>query len=677
MKYILVSFLLLTLSFPTCGQGLKELLLQLETAPTDSLTISAYQQLINHYRYSNSDSASYYADKGLSYAREKKYTQGEGIMINTLGQVNERHGLLEVAKVQYLEARSIFMKTQFTKGIAGTTNGLGVIAGKTGEYHEATRHFLDALKLFESINDKHGVVQTYIKLGVVSDHLDNPDEALQYYLKAEVLNDGAPTDNASLTLLNNIGIIYGKRNDISTALKYFHKGLNASDPKRSTGVHIALLGSLGIAYEKSGKPDSALHYQEQALSLARENALPEEEARALVNLASLYRRSDRSKSMELLTTALAITQRIHHLNLMTEVYGSMVDLFKDGGDYKEALVLVEERQLLKDSLLSLQKSKEIANLQALRKVARQENEIKTLAVKNEQSILQRDIMIAIVLVAVAIIGIVWHFNTKISTLNARLLRQQEELKHSNTVKDKLFSILGHDLRAPLTRVIGLLNVLTVNGQAKDEAEIIEKLRNQSRNTLETLDNLLVWGQRQLKGIRLNQQIISAKEQIQTSIALVADYAGQKKISIVDHTPSDLHIFADPSHFDFVMRNLLSNAVKFSHSGTTVAISAFASGIQQVTFAIKDSGVGIAKEMQDHIFTAGTGSLRGTWDEKGTGIGLMLCREYIAENGGRLWLESEPGKGATFFFCLSQKTSAKIAGGHHPAGKGHQVISVPS
>src|SRR5690606_14953083 len=115
---------------------------------------------------------------------------------------------------------------------------------------------------------------------------------------------------------------------------------------------------------------------------------------------------------------------------------------------------------------------------------------------------------------------------RVSNLNTQLIRKQIELKNSNDNKDKLLSILGHDLRAPLNRVIGLLDLLSMQQKGSDESGIIEKLRQQSQGTLETLDNLLMWGQNQLKGIKLNQQTLHAKEQISRCIVLSSEYASQ-------------------------------------------------------------------------------------------------------------------------------------------------------
>src|SRR5690606_26428280 len=209
-------------------------------------------------------------------------------------------------------------------------------------------------------------------------------------LKAEGINAVTASSNATLTLLNNIGIIYGRRGEYRTALTYFQRGIRQSDPSQHINAHIALLGSLGIAYQRIGMQDSAWHYQQQAMSMSRLNQLPEEEARSLVNLAALVADPDPDQSLRLLNQALDIAKRIHQLVLITEIYESMIDIHKGQNEFRMAMELAEKRQQLKDSLFSIEKAREIPNLQATQELARQENEIRHLALQNEKSKVQRN-----------------------------------------------------------------------------------------------------------------------------------------------------------------------------------------------------------------------------------------------------------------------------------------------
>src|SRR5690606_4413883 len=222
----------------------------------------------------------------------------------------------------------------------------------------------------EKIGSAGGVMQTFIKLGVVNDHLNDLDKALEYYLKAADLNERLGDRRTSATLLNNIGIIYGKRNELRTALHYFQAGLRFTEGVPLSEVGIILLSSVGLAYDKLGMSDSAWYYQQMALSRARESNMPELEARALVNLAALVKANDPVQSLELLERALTMSKSISNLKLMSEIYEAMILVYKDLEDFQTALVLTEEREILKDSLFSLQKAKEIANLIATQELAR-------------------------------------------------------------------------------------------------------------------------------------------------------------------------------------------------------------------------------------------------------------------------------------------------------------------
>lgn len=651
MKYTNVLWFILLLPLTVNAQSTRQILARLDNETSDSSRTAAYQELVRAYRFSNEDSARFFAQQGLAWARAHSYRPGEARMLLALAAVNDQHGHLETAREQYTEARMIFGEVGDTIGIAETTNGLGVVAGRTGKYDEAMRLFLEALNLFEKTGSKRGVMQTYIKLGVVNDFLGDLDKSLEYYLEAAKLNEIFGDARSSATLLNNIGVIYGKRSEFNTALRYFRKGLTFTEGGPVSEIHIILLSSIGLAYDKIDMDDSAWHYQQLALSSAREINMPELEARSLVNLAALLRETDPRQSLELLERALTMLQSISHLTLITEVYEAMIDVHKDLKEFNTALVLTEKRQAIKDSLFSLQKAKEIANLIATQELARQENEMRSLEMRTEKSIMQRNIMIVVSILALAMVATIWYYNRKIFRLNGALVRKQRELKESNAIKDKLFSILGHDLRAPLGRVIGLLGLLSMRNPSAEEQDIIDKLRHQASITLETLDNLLAWGRRQLKGIRLHQQIVDVRAQLNNSIMLNEDYARQKNVTIETSVPDDLRVHVDPVHFDFVIRNLVSNAIKFSHSGGSVTIKTSHASEEYVVFAVADSGVGMSEEMREEIFNAGAKSAPGTWNEKGTGIALMLCREYITQNGGFLWVESSEGEGSTFYFTL--------------------------
>ncbi len=180
---------------------------------------------------------------------------------------------------------------------------------------------------------------------------------------------------------------------------------------------------------------------------------------------------------------------------------------------------------------------------------------------------------------------------------------------------------------------------------------MENLRAHSKASLETFDKLLFWGKSLVKGISLQQQNIQTAEYINDSLELRKINTNEKNITINNRTPSDLTVYSDPSIFDFIIRNLVANALKYTPKNGTIEINSDRVSKPGFTiFSVTDSGIGIDKNLLPTIFSSLKSRL-GTENEKGNGIGLMLCKEFAVQNGGDIWVESIEGKGSTFYFSV--------------------------
>ncbi len=163
--------------------------------------------------------------------------------------------------------------------------------------------------------------------------------------------------------------------------------------------------------------------------------------------------------------------------------------------------------------------------------------------------------------------------------------------------------------------------------------------------------MFAWGKAQLQGIEVNKADFLAKELIDRCITLLAPQASQKNITIKDNAPANLKVHADADHFEFVIRNLLSNAIKFSHPGGIIEVEAKIQDNNEAVFSVSDHGVGITKAQQ-HIFLTGNLSTSfGTAKEKGSGLGLLLTKDFLKANNGQIWLKSRENEGSTFYVSL--------------------------
>jgi signal transduction histidine kinase len=354
--------------------------------------------------------------------------------------------------------------------------------------------------------------------------------------------------------------------------------------------------------------------------------------------------------------ALLIAQNSGLKKLEAEIYYELVDLLKSEGKYSQALEYSDLRQKLLDSISNIEKIKEIANLQAMYELEKSNEKVKALTSLIHKNTIKRDIIIIIALINLVILIILAFSYKKTIGLNKQITTRSEDLTEANNIKDKLFSIIGHDLRGPIGNIPVLLDLYVDEDTPPEEKQFFfDSIKELAASCKDTLDKMLFWGKSNIKGIHINQQVFEPKGNIVSCLKLVRAGATQKNITLIDNTTAGLKIFADIEHFEFVVRNLLSNSIKFTFKNGKVEISADATQLDGfVVFAVKDTGSkGIPATTIPYIFDALVKGTEGTAYEKGTNIGLKLCKEFVTENGGKIWVESTENVGTTFYFSLKR------------------------
>ncbi|HZL08715.1 MAG TPA: PAS domain-containing sensor histidine kinase [Prolixibacteraceae bacterium] len=233
-------------------------------------------------------------------------------------------------------------------------------------------------------------------------------------------------------------------------------------------------------------------------------------------------------------------------------------------------------------------------------------------------------------------------------------KQAEELQELNATKDKFLSIIAHDLKNPFNAILGFTDLMLKNYHLFDDETFLKGLKtieSASNHAYKLLENLLIWSQNQNGQRQFTPESLNLKSQVTESLSLVESAAITKEINIVIRIRKDIHIFADKNMIDSILRNLISNSIKFSNKGGKVKITAIAVN-QELHISVSDNGVGISPDKHSSIFEIGKRSNTiGTDNEQGTGLGLILCKDFTTRHGGEIWLESTPGKGSKFTFSL--------------------------
>ena len=233
-------------------------------------------------------------------------------------------------------------------------------------------------------------------------------------------------------------------------------------------------------------------------------------------------------------------------------------------------------------------------------------------------------------------------------------KSEIQLKELNTTKDKLFSIISHDLRSPFNSILSLSDLLIYNIENKEEeeSESFAKLINASaKNALILVDNLLNWTRSQTGKITFSPTLSNLNPIIVEIFNILNSTADNKNISLNYDQSTQIKVFADLDMLKTVLRNLISNGIKFTNTNGRIDVYTLQKQ-NALEITVKDNGVGINKKIHNKLFKIDkTTTTRGTADEKGSGLGLVLCKEFVEKHGGKIWVESELGKGSNFKFTL--------------------------
>lgn len=239
-----------------------------------------------------------------------------------------------------------------------------------------------------------------------------------------------------------------------------------------------------------------------------------------------------------------------------------------------------------------------------------------------------------------------------------LLRQNEHLALLDSERSKLFSIISHDLRGPLANIQSLLVIQNSGKLTGEEKEYVrQELLKSTVNTREMLDNLLSWSKSQREDLTVQLTTFKFQELLDEILEVLYITAAHKNIFIEKQVEEGLRVFANQNYLQAILRNLVGNALKFTAVGGKVVVRAQKTA-QEVSVSIEDSGTGISPEKQLLLFTPDVHSTAGTAKENGAGLGLLICKDLVEKQGGRIWFESAEGKGTTFFFTLPLPPAVK-------------------
>ncbi len=520
----------------------------------------------------------------------------------------------------------------------------GILESFRGNYPRSANYFLRALLYADKKNDTSIYYAVYINLASVYSALEDYKKA-KYYLNKIDKKDLSRDFNLQINYLGNMGQIEFELGNYTSALTYLEKGLSLFDLNTPDISLIQLLILTGDCATKLNHNEKAIYYYDIALKLSQQADFPVQEAHLYYGYAVVKQKASPSLALAYADSSLNLAMQFEVLDLIANVYKLKSEIYASIGKDQLALINYKLYDKAIDSVFSLDSKQNIELLEANYEVEKSKNYIEKLTLTNQKDNLQKSIYILSTIATVIVILILIYSLRKRNLLNRRLNK-------SNKVKDKLLSIIAHDLKSPLHNISEVLSEIENSTFTKEEqTKIIQSLTTQTDITVETLENLLKWGQSQLKGISINQVDVNIKSELEKNIDLFQAQLINKNIKVEIDLPTEVNVKFDKDHFDFIIRNLIGNAVKFSFPNSKIEIKSELINNRKLKLIVKDFGTGISKSDIETIFLPSPIIRLGTQNEKGSGLGLALCREFSESNNSTLSLFSEPGKGSEFyFFC---------------------------
>ncbi len=588
--------------------------------------------------------------------------------------------------------------------------GLGLFnLTQVNDYEQALGWLIKSLSLEDSVGLKTEKIFTCLAMAKVFEQVGDYNRSAGFLRQARELNSTQSNSQLLVLILNESGRInalLGKMdeafNDYGLLLEYAEE-LHQSDREADALFH------QGQLLSKQQKFNEALDIHKKALAIRRKEKDRNGEAFSLNAIGELYRlMKNYDRALANHVAALEIRQALKDTKGLAESYNNVGALYFQQKNFQRAIANLElalkagreaqiqEQVLISDDYLS-QSYKELkeykkaleyreANVGIQDLIQREKDQRKLVDAQNrydlgkkeseidqlqsiqiqreaqiEAQVKLRNFLFLIIGLGAIIVVLIFYFyilnrrsNKRLKVANEKVQQQNEELQDLNATKDKFFSIIGHDLKGPLNSLTSFSGLLInhTDSLSKDEIKMLAKDLDKSlKNLFALLENLLEWSRAQTGAIEFKPEPFDLNALLEENKELLKAQAQNKKIAIEHANQTALPIKAHKHSVNTVIRNLVANAIKFTPEGGTVKINA-QSGKDEVLITIADTGVGIPASVIDKLFRIDTKhSTKGTADEKGTGLGLILCKEFIEKNGGTIGVQSEEGKGSTFYFTL--------------------------
>lgn len=703
--------------------SLRNLLAASKESPTDTLTINRINKLASEFVDVNPDSTLYYAKLAINRSLAVKYKMGIADGMVSMARVYALKGDYDKAKKNFNGAQLLYATMKDDLGLANCYIEAGRMYNNIANYDLASNYFRQALDIYKKLKDENGIAYSYHNIGMVSDNIGKSSFALDNYFKSLSINLKLNDKLRSAKDYNNIGVIMQGMELYPKSMEYYKRAIKIwQESKNVQGVSTAyenigeimiaekkyddaivylsksmkltkelddkngissLYADFGLCYAYKKQYDIALSYLAQALKMSTDFKIEINTAVTYIDYAIVYNlQKNYQEAYKYALLANTLSDKLGSLASRTSASMQLSEALGGLGRFQEAYKAQRKYIELKDSLKSDESVRKLTSFNLESSFAEKQ---RLLAAQHQrqddlyqQKIQRQGLLSAIfflIILGMAAILIVYYkaklkqqkINTILEDKNAEVIQQKADLNEQayklndlNNLKDRLISVLAHDLRAPLSTLRGLFGLLEDDTISHDQfLTMIPQALKKLEYTSDFLDTLLFWINSQMENFDSSAKSFPIKDVISYEVSNYYEQAAEKGIKLTDNVSENITVAADPNSIRIVTRNLITNAIKFSRKDDTITVGVQQRDANYILISVKDSGVGMSEKQLNKLFKSKVDSGTGTNNESGTGMGLLFCKDLIEKCNGKIWVESIQGKGTEFFFTLPIGTVGTI------------------
>ncbi|MDP3128383.1 MAG: tetratricopeptide repeat-containing sensor histidine kinase [Sediminibacterium sp.] len=632
-------------------------------------------------------------------------------MAGSLGSIGSNYlyqGAYPKALENYLKALKLNEETGNKTGMGSVIGNIGNVYSYLKEYDKSLAYYERAIRIYGELGNKAGVAAYTGNAGYIYLYQNNFPKAIEYISRALEVNESVGNLNAIAGNSQGMGRVYQTQRNYVKAITYYEKALQVAEKvgnKIAIAQNLLTMGEVYLQAAKdtvvspfSGELSTRKGLLTKALANANRAVALRKEAKDINGLNFAYdTKSDIELQMGDAVAALAsykehIAYRDSVFNLEKTKEINRRELQYEFGKREDSLKyqqLVTSQQLVQQQLLGKQqqqqlllvsKEKDLQRLTYLQEQATLQREKEQQASQMEKNTLEAKLAKDISDKQIAQQQLEIRFNQKLSwylavgmglilliallifqnqrrtrKLNTIISKQKSELEELGYVKDRIFSVVSHDMRSPVNTLISFIDILEDADIPADKLRLYAAtLKNQLQHTSVLMENLLNWASSQMKGFTPRITAVPVKALVNETMAVLQKQADEKNIRLSNQTGETLVVSADRNMLALVIRNTISNAIKFTPAGGAIEISAMQNN-GQVAIRIRDNGTGMPVEkisaFNDPVYLQSLDTQRGTGGESGTGLGLLLCKTFTALMQGNIRVESKEGEGSVFTVVL--------------------------